>query len=414
MRNSLAKLVEAVEVVNPANGSFYPGLEKSEWLKHIKAVIDTSLFITEAISNQNINVVVHCSDGWDRTAQTCAISSLLLDSYYRTIHGFQILIEKEWLTFGHKFSDRSGHLFENENSSKETSPIFQQFLECVWQISQQYPCAFEFNEKFLIKLHEHVYSCQFGTFIGNCQKERIDLRISEVTFSLWDYIQYKINDYINPLYVPNSVYSRQVLKPDTRSHKIKFWKGLYNRFDQAVHSNENQLDALSTLQNNTSFLNDYAKLLKKRCKKLKSSLQQQSDDQSSLTDSYIKVDEENNSSPPEEEIDKIEEIEKLENDFLLTNLADSPPVSIIERPKQRQQQTAPIVFDKVDIDFEPLVLDWSSFAKDNCACSLGFDYASAKVNCSKCGKVFCERCIEEGRYVMSQASTKLIFICQLC
>ena len=88
-----------------------------------------------------------------RTAQTCALASLLLDSYYRTIHGFQILIEKEWLTFGHKFSHRLGHTYDGE---KETSPIFSQFLECVWQISQQFPCAFEFNEKFLIKLHEHV------------------------------------------------------------------------------------------------------------------------------------------------------------------------------------------------------------------------------------------------------------------
>lgn len=66
MRSSLSKLVEASEVVYPANASFLTGMEKCEWLKHIKAVIDTSLFITEAISNQNINVIVHCSDGWDR------------------------------------------------------------------------------------------------------------------------------------------------------------------------------------------------------------------------------------------------------------------------------------------------------------------------------------------------------------
>lgn len=130
----------------------------------------------EAIHDQNVSVVVHCSDGWDRTAQTCALASLLLDPYYRTIHGFQVLVEKEWLMFGHKFSDRCGHLYENENSSKETSPVFTQFLECVWQLAQQFPCAFEFNEIFLIKLHEHVYSCQFGTFIGNCQKDRTGLK----------------------------------------------------------------------------------------------------------------------------------------------------------------------------------------------------------------------------------------------
>jgi myotubularin-related protein 6/7/8 len=78
--------------------------------------------------------------------------------------------------FGHKFSDRCGHFTEDENGNKETSPIFHQFLECVWQLTQQFPCAFEFNEKFLIQLHEHAYSCQFGTFIGNNSKERSDLK----------------------------------------------------------------------------------------------------------------------------------------------------------------------------------------------------------------------------------------------
>jgi len=38
---------------------------------------------------------------------------------------------------------------------------------------------------------------------------------------------------------------------------------MYNRFDLAVHSNENLNSTLSIIQNNTSFLNDYAKLLKK-------------------------------------------------------------------------------------------------------------------------------------------------------
>jgi myotubularin-related protein 6/7/8 len=99
MRSSLKKLTECSEIVNPITTPFSSGLEKSEWLKHIKAVIDTSIFIVEAISIENANVLVHCSDGWDRTAQTCALSSFLLDPYYRTIHGFQILIEKGTILF---------------------------------------------------------------------------------------------------------------------------------------------------------------------------------------------------------------------------------------------------------------------------------------------------------------------------
>lgn len=67
---------------------------------------------------------------------------------------------------------RCNHLL---GDPKEVSPVIDQFLECVWQLMEQFPCAFEFNERFLITIHSHIYSCQYGNFIGNNQRERTEL-----------------------------------------------------------------------------------------------------------------------------------------------------------------------------------------------------------------------------------------------
>ena len=94
MRSSLKDLINTVTAA-PGGGSgasmdiFMTGLANSGWLKHVKAVLDVSIAIADCILN-NRSVIVHCSDGWDRTSQTCALACLMLDGYYRTIQGFQV------------------------------------------------------------------------------------------------------------------------------------------------------------------------------------------------------------------------------------------------------------------------------------------------------------------------------------
>uniref|UniRef100_A0A1B0A5M2 Myotubularin phosphatase domain-containing protein n=1 Tax=Glossina pallidipes TaxID=7398 RepID=A0A1B0A5M2_GLOPL len=47
------------------------------------------------------------------------------------------------------------------------------FIGCVWQVSQQFPNAFEFNENLLITIIDHLCSCRFGTFLCNTEAERV-------------------------------------------------------------------------------------------------------------------------------------------------------------------------------------------------------------------------------------------------
>lgn len=60
----------------------------------------------------------------------------------------------------------------DRHSDSDRSPIFIQFIDCVWQVMQDQPRVFEFNEKLLLTILEHIYTCQFGTFLMDSDYDR--------------------------------------------------------------------------------------------------------------------------------------------------------------------------------------------------------------------------------------------------
>ncbi len=111
MRDSLNKVIEALKDsdVTPL-GPNRELLHKSHWLKHIANMLDGVGLIARQVGLQHSHVLIHCSDGWDRTSQLSALSQLCLDPYYRTFEGFIVLVEKDWLAYGHRFQYRTGPL----------------------------------------------------------------------------------------------------------------------------------------------------------------------------------------------------------------------------------------------------------------------------------------------------------------
>uniref|UniRef100_A0A671UR73 Myotubularin related protein 7b n=1 Tax=Sparus aurata TaxID=8175 RepID=A0A671UR73_SPAAU len=253
MRSSQQKIIDVGEMRSPSMTDFLWGLENSGWLKHIKAILDAGVFISRAVADEGISVLVHCSDGWDRTAQACSVASILLDPFYRTTKGLMVLIERDWVSFGHKFSHRYAHL---DGDPKEVSPVIDQFLECVWQLSEQFPCAFEFNERFLIAIHTHVYSCHFGNFLGNCQKERRDMRLCERSHSVWPQLWKDRVEYTNPLYKAEMSQTQGVLRPNTTPYCFKMWKGLYNHMEKSSPPRQSPADFLSAVREESQQLEE--------------------------------------------------------------------------------------------------------------------------------------------------------------
>lgn len=141
--------------------------------------------------------------GWDRTSQVPALAQLLLDPHYRTREGFSTLVEKDFLSFGHPFHTRCGHgegKNEQGRDEEQLSPIFLQFLDCVFQLVNQFPDYFEFNSRYLLLLSEHIYSCRFGTLLCDSEREReLAAGVRQRTYCLWDYLD-SIPELVNPLF----------------------------------------------------------------------------------------------------------------------------------------------------------------------------------------------------------------------
>ncbi|XP_016392564.1 myotubularin-related protein 1-like isoform X3 [Sinocyclocheilus rhinocerous] len=226
MRESLRKLKE---VVYPAidQQRWFSSVDSTHWLEYIRLLLAGAVRIADRIESGKTSVVVHCSDSWDRTAQLTSLAMLMLDAHYRSLRGFQVLLEKEWLSFGHRFASRVGH-GDGNHANSERSPLFVQFIDCVWQMTRQFPSAFEFNELFLITVLDHLYSCLFGTFLYNSEQERVSKEVYSKTVSLWSYVNSQLEEFTNPLYVN---YEHHVLYPVASLRHLELWVSYYVRWN---------------------------------------------------------------------------------------------------------------------------------------------------------------------------------------
>ena len=225
-KESIIKGKISFNIDNSNMKNFLSKFEDTKWLEYISDILSGSIIVSNYLM-KGINVLVHCSDGWDRTSQVCSLAEIILEPFYRTIEGFAVLIEKDWMSFGHQFSMRNGCDFRKENR-KERAPIFIQFIHCVHQMLLQYPTAFEFNSNYLLFLCREVYSNKYGNFLFNCEKDLTYYKAKEKTISIWSDVFLKKNKYINDIYIKLD----EPLSIKGELQYLSIWNDYFFQFDK--------------------------------------------------------------------------------------------------------------------------------------------------------------------------------------
>ena len=103
-------------------------------------------------------------------------------------------------------ADGSGYTSSSSiySGSSEKSPIFHQFLDCVYQIYRQNP-THEFNSRFQ-KTILSLLPCQYGSFLCDSEKELYEVyKVQHSTVSVWDYFNSRPAEFLNKLYTNDTI-----------------------------------------------------------------------------------------------------------------------------------------------------------------------------------------------------------------
>ncbi|KAG8465214.1 hypothetical protein KFE25_012577 [Diacronema lutheri] len=252
MRESMRRLLTALEPRGEGAAEWLRELSGCGWLEHVQAVLRGARAVVQLVLEHR-SVLVHCSDGWDRTSQITALAQLQLDPYFRTLRGFAVLVEKEWLSFGHHFALRHGSAVHAHApalggaaggaptpgaSEEQQSPVFVQFVDCVWQLTLCCPRAFEFSQLFLATVLQHVFSAQYGTFLLDTHLLRARAQLPSRTRSLWsDLLDAPAErGFVNPFYDPQG--TPGALAVDLSGCTLEVFKAYYSRGPHTVHRDD--------------------------------------------------------------------------------------------------------------------------------------------------------------------------------
>lgn len=213
------KHICVIDPFEESDEKWLSSMESTHWLEYVRSFLKHSAELVYMLDGKHVSVILQEEEDRDLNCVISSLVQVMLDPHFRSIAGFQSLVQKEWVMAGYRFLDRCNHL---KKSDKVESPLFLLFLDCVWQLLDQYPAAFEFTETYLTVLSDSLWIPVFSTFLFNCPQQRAEhsrefARSKNIHLgdekvlqfpSVWDWSQqFTAKDqalFNNPLYVGKS------------------------------------------------------------------------------------------------------------------------------------------------------------------------------------------------------------------
>ena len=184
---------------------------------------------------------------------------------------------------------------------------------------------------------------------------------------------------------------------------IRFWRGLYNRFENGVHPRHSLTEILLTSHNHITSLENHIRYLEQKL----SVLERRSEPTPKLFTTAA-----NGSTETENRIGSLD-LDEIDS-----------PLKVVEESINRLERinidgsldNDVFVSDaQLKSEMETVALDWQSLhSVKECNCSTPFEPFGTKINCHTCGQMFCVRCIDKRIPLPGHSSKEPVPVCRHC
>lgn len=170
---SYARMMEAVH----EEDQWLSAVENTRWLEMVAECLEQAVHTAHLLQQEKQHVLLMEPEGRDLTAVVATLVQLICEPDCRTLIGFESLIQREWVAYGHPFCTRLRHTSPLQGGAEEAPglcPVFLLMLDCCWQIMRQFPTSFEFNSQYLLMMAQEMYSCLSSTFLFNSIQHKME------------------------------------------------------------------------------------------------------------------------------------------------------------------------------------------------------------------------------------------------